>query len=471
MGRATIWTTSSTIISLGILLGQLAILTRYFDPAVFGQFAIINLFIEIFTVLALGGISNFLIFKRDISHNGQNTIFALAILIGFSAFLIMYLLAPVITAAMGYPDLAEPLRVVTLLVPISALLAQYQAVALKEFSHPSVAKVDIVSRILAFGIAMATIPMGLFCLIFSMVSYQLIKLIGMMILFSKKMNFSANFDKSVVSEAFNYGIFDLGGQSLNILRRQLDIIILSVALPIAELGVYHVIKQLASRPAQALQPIVSKLALPAFAKNNDNPEQLQQVYLDFFLIQGLVLAFIYAPMIIASDLITSLLFGANIAEHHWVLATLACFWFVRIAGSNLIGPLVQAVGRTKIGFYWNLWVLPPNALVMYFASSYGVEVLTGALVIFQLILFPLSNKVMINRMITVSSLHLVAMLSTLLALFIVPGLLMLLLLNSFNITEFLVREISLAVLACGITAIGLKKSKRLRSALSRVKVL
>ena len=419
MGRATIWTTSSTIISLGILLGQLAILTRYFDPAVFGQFAIINLFIEIFTVLALGGISNFLIFKRDISHNGQNTIFALAILIGFSAFLIMYLLAPVITAAMGYPDLAEPLRVVTLLVPISALLAQYQAVALKEFSHPSEAKVDIVSRILAFGIAMATIPMGLFCLIFSMVSYQLIKLIGMMILFSKKMNFSANFDKSVVSEAFNYGIFDLGGQSLN----------------------------------------------------NDNPEQLQQVYLDFFLIQGLVLAFIYAPMIIASDLITSLLFGANIAEHHWVLATLACFWFVRIAGSNLIGPLVQAVGRTKIGFYWNLWVLPPNALVMYFASSYGVEVLTGALVIFQLILFPLSNKVMINRMITVSSLHLVAMLSTLLALFIVPGLLMLLLLNSFNITEFLVREISLAVLACGITAIGLKKSKRLRSALSRVKVL
>ena len=471
MGRATIWTTSSTVISLGVLLGQLAILTRYFDPSVFGQFAIINLFIEIFTVLALGGISNFLIYKRDINHKGQNTIFALAILIGFSAFIVMYLLAPFITAALGYPDLAEPLRVVTLLVPISALIAQYQAVALKEFSHPSVAKIDMAARIIAFGIAMATIPMGLFCLILSIVSYQLLKLIGMMMLFSKKMDFSIDFDRTIIREAFNYGIFDLGGQSLNILRRQLDIIILTIALPIAELGVYHVIKQLASRPAQALQPIISKLALPSFAKNNDDQEKLQQVYLDFFLIQGLVLAFIYAPMIIASDLITNLLFGEKIADHHWVLATLACFWFVRIAGSNLIGPLVQAVGRTKISFYWNLWVLPPNALVMYFAASYGVEVLTGALFIFQLILFPLSNKVMINRIIPVSSLQLIGILVALLGVFLISGKSLLLVLNSLNFTDYFVREVSLALLAIIVTGIALKISPPLQGALKRMKVL
>lgn len=45
-------------------MAQLAILVRILAPAVFGQFAVVNMVIEVFVAFALGGISNFLVYKR-----------------------------------------------------------------------------------------------------------------------------------------------------------------------------------------------------------------------------------------------------------------------------------------------------------------------------------------------------------------------------------------------------------------------
>ena len=49
---ATSWTTLATIVNLLLTMAQLAILVRILAPAVFGQFAVVNMVIEVFVAFA-----------------------------------------------------------------------------------------------------------------------------------------------------------------------------------------------------------------------------------------------------------------------------------------------------------------------------------------------------------------------------------------------------------------------------------
>lgn len=401
IAKSASWTTISTIFNILVQILQLAILSRSLDTVIFGQFAILNLFVEIFTAVALGGIANYLMYKRDLNQIEKNTIFTLSILVGVIAFILVNLLAFPILNLMNYPDLFSPLMVISVLLIMHAVGAQYQSIGLLAFQHPGIAKIEIVSRTMSFAIAMFTIDFGLYCLIFSALSYQLFRLIGIMSLISKIANVGLNFDQQTVKAALSYGMYDLGGQWLNITRRQIDTIILSALLPLQELGVYHLIKQLASRPAQAIQPIINKMALPILSHAKKYSERMQSAYYDLFCVQACILALFYAPLIGASELIMLVIYGEKLQEYAPILALLSLFWYIRVCPSSLMGPLVQISGKTYLNFYWNLIILPFSALVMYLSSLYGIHALTVALVLFQIFCVPLAFFLVIRKVLFV----------------------------------------------------------------------
>lgn len=388
---ATSWTTLATLVNLVLTMVQLAFLVRILAPSVFGQFAVVNMVIEVFVAFALGGISNFLIFKRDADQQTSNTIYYLALIIGAIFSVLLYLLTPYIASALGYEAIIQELRLATLLLVVSSLSSQYQAVGMKNFKHQSIAQIDIAAKLLSFSFAISFPELELLCLVGAIIIYQVAKLLGFMLFLGKFVNLSLSANTGILKEAFNYGIFDFGSQAINIVRKQLDVMILAITLPSSEMGVYHVIKQLASRPAQALQPIIGKVALPAFAEVKQNNEKFQRVYKDIYFLQLFVLAFIYVPVIVASELVATLFFGDSYAQYSLVLSLLAGFWFIRVASSNLVGPLVQSTGHTKRNFLWNIYVMIPNALVIYISSMFGVEALVFSMVVFQVTLFPIVN--------------------------------------------------------------------------------
>jgi len=141
--KATKWTTVSTVVTIALTILQISILTRYLEPSTYGYFAIINLAIEVFTAMALGGISSFIIYKKEISQQAKNTIFGLVIITGAIAFIFFYFVGPLLTSLLGYPILEGPMELAAILLPLSAISSQYQAIGLKNFEHDKVAKVEI----------------------------------------------------------------------------------------------------------------------------------------------------------------------------------------------------------------------------------------------------------------------------------------------------------------------------------------
>ncbi|WP_419227546.1 oligosaccharide flippase family protein [Alteromonas sp. OM2203] len=466
---ATSWTTLATIVNLLLTMAQLAILVRILAPAVFGQFAVVNMVIEVFVAFALGGISNFLVYKKNADQPTSNAIYFLALGIGAIFSSVLFLLTPFLATALGYESIIQELRLATVLLVISSVASQYQAVGMKNFHHQRVAQVDIFAKVLSFVFAISFSHLELLCLVGATIVYQLARLVGFMMVLGREVNLTTKVNTAIYREAFNYGIFDFGSQALNILRRQLDVIILAVTLPSNELGVYHVIKQLASRPAQALQPIIGKVALPAFAEVKENETRFARVYKDFFILQLFVLAIIYIPVIIASDLVTALFFGSDFVQHSWVLSILSIFWFIRVASSNLVGPLVQATGFTKRNFLWNVILLLPNTLVIYASSQYGVVALVSAMAVFQLILFPIVNYYFILFITNVSfSFSVKNMLLVVASLAVPLGILKYFVLPLIP-EVFLVKEIIVAMLTFAVAAMLLVFYKELKNSLIRVK--
>lgn len=450
-------------------MAQLAILVRILAPAVFGQFAVVNMVIEVFVAFALGGISNFLVYKKNADQPTSNAIYFLALGIGATFSLVLFLLTPFLATALGYESIVQELRLATVLLVISSIASQYQAVGMKNFHHQRVAQVDIFAKVLSFVFAISFSHLELLCLVGATIVYQLARLVGFMMVLGREVNLTTKVNTAIYREVFNYGIFDFGSQALNILRRQLDVIILAVTLPSNELGVYHVIKQLASRPAQALQPIIGKVALPAFAEVKENETRLARVYKDFFILQLFVLAIIYIPVIIASDLVTALFFGSDFVQHSWVLSILSIFWFIRVASSNLVGPLVQATGFTKRNFLWNVILLLPNTLVIYASSQYGVVALVSAMAVFQLILFPIVNYYFILFITNVSFSFSVKNLLVVVASLAVPLGMLKYFVLPFIPEVFLVKEIIVAMLTFAVAAMLLVFYKELKNSLIRVK--
>jgi len=119
--KATSWTSISTIVNLSLTMLQLAILVRILAPSVFGQFAVVNLILEIFVAFALGGISNFLIYKSDVDEKTSNAIYFLALAIGAIFSGLLYILAPFIATQFGYDAIVQELRLATILLVISSL--------------------------------------------------------------------------------------------------------------------------------------------------------------------------------------------------------------------------------------------------------------------------------------------------------------------------------------------------------------
>lgn len=396
------WTTASTACNIFFTMLQLSILTRFFETATFGEYAVLNLSIEIFSAVSLGGISTYLVHRKDISSRGRNTVFYLALTTGLISFLIVSALAHTILSLFSYSYLSIYLELLAVLLIIHAISAQYEAVAIISYEHSKLARVEITSRIIAFVVAMLTIEFQLMCLVIAAITHSLTKMLFLMLSFSEVSKLKFEFEKAEAKRAWRYGIYNIGSQFLNLIRRQVDILILAMTLNTSELGIYHVLRQLAARPGQSLQPIIRRVTMPLMSEVQNNSEKLRQLYYDTFVSFSFVMSFLYVPLIVFSSAITLLFFGDKYVSYHQILGLLSIFWFVRIVAPTTMGTLVQSTGHTHLTFYWNIAMLPMSVIVMYVSSLNGIYSLCIALIIFQLMLFFLANELITKKIIKTS---------------------------------------------------------------------
>ena len=180
----------------------------------------------------------------------------------------------------------------------------------------------------------------------------------------------------------------MGERSINYFNSQFDTILIGKLLGTEALGIYTIAKNLVMKPAQIINPIITKVTFPIMAKIQNDTKQLKNIYLKTINYLCSVNFSIYMAIAVLAEPLVLLLFGDNWLESVVILQILSFYFMFRSIG-NPIGSLQLAKGRADLGFYWNLGLFLLVPLAIYLGSFFGLVGVAFALLVLQIFLnFP-----------------------------------------------------------------------------------
>lgn len=382
------WTTMSSGLLALVQLIKVSVLVRYLDKADFGLMALIvfvmgflNLFIDM-------GFSTAIIHKKDITKNEYSSLFWVNIFFSIGLFLILTIITPFIATFYNEPKLVFLLPLMCLSIVISALGRQFKTIDQKNLKFRRIAILDSFSAIIAllFAVLLAMNNYGVLALVYSTLLQFIIVNIFYLLIGILEEGIKFRLSLVEVKPFFKIGIYYVGGQVVNYFNRDVDILIVGKVFGAEILGGYSLAKQLVNRPAQIINPILTKVAAPVLVKFKHNIDDLQNNYLKLVNIISTLNITIYLGVIVFAGPIISILYGNEYSYIAFIVRILSCYMIIRSIG-NPIGSLVVATGRTDLEFYWNLIVLVVIPVSILIGAGYGINGVVISILFFRILLF------------------------------------------------------------------------------------
>lgn len=394
------WTSVSAVVNSTLQLLQIAILTRFLDKDDFGLMAMAIFVIGISRIFIDMGVSNAIIHNQNVNKLQLSTLFWLNIILGSLIFLIIISISPWVSVFYESPDLRDVINWVALSFLILPLGQQFDALLRKEFRFKSLAVRDVVARVIGFFVAIIVAYKGggVYALVFSnlvatAVSTTLLVYLGFKD-YRPKFLFSI---RSIKEGGFlSFGLYQMGEKLINYFNSNFDTILIGKILGMDVLGLYNIAKTLAMKPYQIINPIITKVAFPTFAKVQNETERLKRAYLKVIEALANVNAMIYGLMIVLAHPLIEFAFGSDWLEAVPVFQLLSIVALCNSIG-NPVGSLQLAKGKADWGFYWNLGMFIFMPITIWFGGKYGIYGVALALAIFKAVVtFLISWKLFIN---------------------------------------------------------------------------
>lgn len=386
------WTSLSALVTSSMQLIQLVVLARFLDKKDFGLMSIALLVIGLSQIFTDIGISNAIVHKQNVSKTQLSTLYWINILIGLFIYILLLFASPLLSDFYESPELTEIIRWISLSFLIIPFGQQFETILSKELSFKELSKRDIIGKTigLILSIFLAYSGFGVYALVYAnlastFVSSSLLVAYGLKI-YRPEFTFSI---KSLKNQGFfSFGLYQMGEKIVNYFNSQFDTLLIGKLLGMEALGVYNIAKNLAFRPYQIINPIITKVAFPVLSKVQNDIDKLKSSYLQILNMLTLVNAPVYALMIILAEPITILFFGKMWIESVPYLQILSIAALCNSIG-NPIGALLLARGRADMGFYWNLGMLLFMPLSIWLGSFGGLKGVALGTAIFKIVvMFP-----------------------------------------------------------------------------------
>lgn len=399
-----VWTTTSTIVRSLVSLFQISILTRYLAKEDFGTIAIATVFIG-FTQLFMDlGISVGIMHKQDTTKDQYSSLFWLNIILGILITLILISISPLISAAYNDPSLTPIIVLLSFTVFFASIGSQHRTVQQKELRFRYIAINEIITALLTMGTAviLAIKGYGVYSLVFSTLSGVFFSnILYLSIGLYKDRNIRFHFKLKETYDYLRIGVFSIGSNILDYFSREIDIIFISASFGKEILGVYTLCKKIVQMLYGVINPIITKILTPLFAKLQTDKQQIKNVYVKLINTLAITNFPIYFLVSIFSKTILNTLYGEQYIEGAFILSVLAIYYGV-LSISNPVGSLQVALGRTDIGFYWTVYRIISTLIIVYIASFYNIEVLVMLFLLLAIMNTLLIWLLQINYMIRIS---------------------------------------------------------------------
>ena len=302
--KGIFWSTIERFSNQGMSFLFSVILARMLDPSDFGIIAMITIFFAVAQSFVDSGFSNALVRKTDRREEDLSTCFYFNIGVGIIAYIVLFLIAPLVASFYNQPILSLIIRITGLGVVLNSLCVVQQALFTIKIDFKSQAKVTLSATIISgiVGVVLAYQGYGVWALVWQGIVLSLVRM-GLLWLMSKWRPITG-FSKSSFNYLFGYGSKLLASGLLDTIYNNIYPIVIGKFYTPAQLGNYSRALSFAQLPSSNITSILQRVTFPVLSTIQDDIPRLQVNYrrllkLSAFIIFPLMtgLAAVAFPMI------------------------------------------------------------------------------------------------------------------------------------------------------------------------------
>lgn len=359
---------------------------RILSPDDYGIVAVSGVFVGILTVITNMGLSEGLINKAEVTQTEKDGIFWLGLIISILLYLILYLIAPIISHFYKMEMLTDIIRVAGVALIYTSLKVVPQAIAMRRMDFRLISLVGVAGQLSSTitVVVLASHGYGAWSLVWSFIVLQAVTIVFYLTWLNNFPKFRIKIKE--ISSIVSFGMKMMASSILEFFMYQSDVLIIGLILGQQTIGYYSMALMLATIPMDKFGSIFNKIAFPAISRVKDNREQSRNIFLQM---HRYLLTFSYpilvGMLLIADDAVLLLL------TDKWkpiipLLQTLCGINLLRVSGM-IIPYTLAGRGRANLVLRYHIVssiVLPISFLI---GTNWGIMGIVYAWVISYPVLY------------------------------------------------------------------------------------
>ncbi|WP_318357951.1 MOP flippase family protein [Enterobacter sp.] len=350
------WSAMATLIIIGLGLVQMTWLARIIDNHQFGLLTVSLVIIALADTLSDFGIANSIIQRKEISHLELTTLYWLNVGLGLVVCVAMFLLSGLIADALNNPDLESLIKTLSLAFVLIPHGQQFRALMQKELEFRKIGMIETVSVMAGFSFTVISAwywPLALTAILGYLVNTTVRTLLFGF--FGRKIyRPGLHFSLASVNSNLRFGAWLTADSVINYVNTNLSTLVLARILGASVAGGYNLAYNVAVVPPMKLNPIITRVLFPAFAKIQDDMEKLRLNFYKLLSVVGIINFPILLGLMVVANHFVPLVFGEKWNSIIPILQLLCIVGLLRAVG-NPVGSLLMAKARVDISFKFNVF--------------------------------------------------------------------------------------------------------------------
>ena len=263
--------------SQGVQFVVALILARLMTPTEYGTISLITIFITIANTFVQSGFATALVQGKDIKEEDYSSVFWISMLLALGCYLVLFAGAPRISAYYGIPVLRELVRVMGIVLFPGAIVSIQTAFVARNLRFRQLFQSTMIAVIIsgAVSIALAMQGFGVWAMAAQQISYYFSLMIVM--LFTVRWYPHLLFRTGRLRQLFSFGWKILASGLIDAVWQNIYGLIIGKKYSSADLGAYNRGEQFPKIIATNLSTAIQSVMLPAYSKEQDDPEMLRRM--------------------------------------------------------------------------------------------------------------------------------------------------------------------------------------------------
>jgi O-antigen/teichoic acid export membrane protein len=365
----------------------LTVLARILDPEAFGLLGMALVVTGFAIAFADFGLSKAIIHHQHTTRRQLSSLYWLNLAVGWGVCAAIWLVTPLVVAYYREPALEVVLRWsagIFLFIPLGQ---QFVSLLERDMHFRTVATIKMagafVNTTVAIGLALS--GFGVMSLVGGLLCKEAIIAAGLLVVAARAGWLPyLHFARADLTGFVGFGLFQMGERSINYLASNVDYLIIGRFLGAEPLGYYTLAYNLMIAPLRVINPAVTNVAFPAFARVQKQNDLLRRGY-------GKIVHYLCAANfpLLAGLMVVAPTFVVLVYGNQWMPAVPVlqafCVLGMLKAVENPIGSLLLAKGRADVGFYLNVLAIVGYTLSNLLGVRWGIVGVALSSLLFTLI--------------------------------------------------------------------------------------